>query len=295
MDKLGQKIKKFVPMKNLDVKIPTIIPPILMFIAGIALANLWENLAKTINSPQALIGITVILAVLICYLIQTLKNDLLKIEKNIDTLNKKNRISIKYYPASEMQELFEEAKTFIQKAKKEISVVNSFVELSKDPEKQSTDKEINAKKEYFNSFKEKFGKVTYKRYVQIQNNYLSEIDLADDYYTHFKDIIEKVDKPESKLIFSRTPAKYPSSFAIIDGQYLLWEIYKHRTKNGKIESELLSFAGMFIIQDHDRQIIPYIEDWLIEIERDGTRITANDIDIMRKKPTEKKSTKLNTN
>lgn len=115
--------------------------------------------------------------------------------------------------------MFEDIKTIIREAKEEILALNSFAE--EWPHDKETPKH---RESYFQTLIDVSRRVPYVRIVQIDENKSIRDLFADSYIKHFKAMVKERKRRGKDIQLLRVPPKYPSTFLIIDGKYLIWQL-----------------------------------------------------------------------
>lgn len=159
--------------------------------------------------------------------------------------------------------VFEEADKIIQNAEEKILALNWYAE-----ERPASGK-LGARIEYFNDLLKKSEQVSYKRVIQ-SDSYWHDKDVPriadvfdDSYVNHFKAMLDvrkqmlrrgKADAIELLVV----PPSVPSTFIIVDGQYLIWQLIEIQDPTNR--DSAWQIRGAIVVHDPSGEFINKFED-----------------------------------
>ena len=217
------------------------------FVAGAVLATLLQQ-AMTIGALQwsplflmLLFFCVGLISVMFFLLFQEVNEIRHSVGINVTYIERKN----------DRANLFKRAKGIIQTAQESILVVTSFMkegDIAKDQEA------ILERDEYYDALIDKVieskGKITYQRILQIKEGQeVRELVESKEYQRHLHRMLdEKEGHPGLPIGLLKVPAKRVTTFVLIDGKYLIWQI------NELIDTDTMRMHGIFIIEDPQKEI-----------------------------------------
>jgi hypothetical protein len=157
--------------------------------------------------------------------------------------------------------LYLESEKIITKAKREIFAVNSFT-------KEELHADMQLCRGYFKALMDKSRQVKYVRILQIdEGKSISEL-FDPTYIKHFKDMIKQLYTPEREetIEISRVNPRYPSTFLIVDDEWLILQLNEvsHKTSQDSnapetdVPQRLYHMRGILIVHDPNHF---FIEDF----------------------------------
>jgi len=171
--------------------------------------------------------------------------------------------------------MYREFKRLIMEAHTSILVVNSFlVEDSEsfDPNAQK------ARDEYYKALLDKADHdVEYRRILQVKSDEstLKELHHNEDHIKHFEEIIKRIDT-HPKIALKRAPAKRLSTFLLIDGEHLIWQINEVVMKK---ERQYMRLHGAFVITDPQRKITTHFLEYYSRLDQRSSCLNMEDLKI----------------
>jgi hypothetical protein len=239
--------------------------------------TIW-NVLQDLLSKKLLTDWSKLSPAIILFCFATICSMLYHILQRLEELNEKTRLTIQFFSVDEYEEekIYEEGRKIIEKTREDgkakIIAVNSFVELFQDSEKQ---KDKTQRQSYFRALEKKIRYADYYRILQLEKKDM-DIKIGDwvslSYKEHFRKMAMRRDKDikhRREIRLDAVPAKYPTTFIMIDnqegGSYLIWQINEHVYSNDRV-TKTVKMQGSFIITDPDQQIIKHFRAWFNKLQ-----------------------------
>lgn len=161
------------------------------------------------------------------------------------------------------EKIFDESVRLISGAKKSILALNSFAEEQFD---SSEGEERKAHREaYFDALLEASKRVAYTRLFQIDDDKHVTNLFDPTYIRHFRRMVEERDRRNQRRASSppielrRARPTYPSTFLIIDDQYLIWQQTEvdpnAQPLDPSVAKKVFRMRGVIVIEDPKHYVI----------------------------------------
>ncbi len=197
-----------------------------------------------------------------------------RMQRRVELLFGKLRLSVKYFPGSDPEKasrVYQVATDTVALARPGaiISAVNSYVEVRSFDRAPS-----HARRRYLEAIERLLGEVEYRRLIQVRAAELNADqplalgrEVNPDYLAHYQRIIAHRDSRSATSglsLLDAVPAIFPTSFVIIEnpgepGGYVIWQMNEHAPDDVLEEAERLT--GIFIIDDQDGELVQHFKQW----------------------------------
>ncbi|MBI3795964.1 MAG: hypothetical protein HY268_03215 [Deltaproteobacteria bacterium] len=178
------------------------------------------------------------------------------------------------------KKIFEECTKVIKSAKWEIHILNSYSE-----ERPYGEKDAEQRRIYFQTLEEMSRKVEYIRILQVDKTQTIRDIFDQSYLDHFRAIIDQKQKDRNNQQLSKAleleivEPVFPSTFLIIDNEYLIWQLNEvaptsnEKTKESSASSkkEHLRMRAVVIVHDPERQFLRHFTATFIRASRLSSR------------------------
>jgi hypothetical protein len=218
-------------------------------LSGVLVDRIAEHAGVT--SPEVVVGALIAAALLILLIVAGLhyahtSRGVGDLKKQIDHLTE-TVARVSYHDAHGdcgRTLLFEECERIVAIAKTEIFVLNWWPEEREDS--------LPARAKYLAKLMEQSKSVPYRRIIQIKREDVVNTVFHSDYKGHFHDMLVE-ESPNREL--HRADLTVPSTFLIVDGVHLVWELMEQRSDEhtrdrwvvrGWIEVHDHQFVGNFL-------------------------------------------------
>jgi hypothetical protein len=243
----------------------------------------WGTFGWAVVLPIILVQ-TVIIIRLINDIRSKIENiDIIKdLNNKIDNIGQNLDITIKYFPVDatgSRQCLFEECQKIISKAHTSILALNSYAE------EKAAGQDLEARKAYFSALMQASHRLEYTRVVQMATNVGGAaspsgklVNFFDELYLkHFEEMITerqvRTARPNShKIVLTIAEPRFPSTFLIIDEEYLIWELMEIEVDSSVpmgSKKERFRMRAILIINDKRKEIIHHFNDTVRRVQDTG--------------------------
>lgn len=209
--------------------------------------------------------------------VPALRATLIELARDIRVLKKRSPLNIEYHDCSaenEKMQLYEELVDLIKD--EETTKVWALGSYRPDVEGSGT---LAKRREYFDALIAKCKTATfeYQRKCQIEigsdatlDGELRKWEQNRDYWEHFRAILNAQKDPsfQTKPEIHFYPAKRYTTFLIINGTVLVWQINEKRIDGQHY------MRGVFVFRDEKHQIVPYFERHFLEFTS-GEELSQN--------------------
>lgn len=175
-----------------------------------------------------------------------------------------------YYEADQGRDLlFEECRRIVHLAQTDIMALNWFREEREEP--------VPARSAYFAERMERSKTVRYRRVIQAASNHDLRELFHPSYIEHFSAMIaERESRPSSGQVveLSKSPPRVPSTFLIVDGSHLVWELVELLDPQNPDTSKW-KMRGIIVV--HDRTFVKHFEQTWESIHAKSSAVSASDL------------------
>lgn len=185
---------------------------LLIILGGVLVQVLHHGWIDALGHTWMLAVVAVFSLVGICFMFALVMEEMENVQQAVKTQTK--FIALDEHGSDR---LYAETAKIIAKAKREIFAVNSFL-------KEEFQASEHSRRKYFNTLIEKSHLVDYVRILQIDDGESVSELFNQSYIKHFKDMLARIDAPDRTIELLRVSPKYPSTFLIIDDEWLVLQL-----------------------------------------------------------------------
>jgi hypothetical protein len=233
------------------------------FVLGCVLGVIFEEwFGKwVINDLQGALFFVAVLLIIIVILLKDAVHLMRRLDRRVG-------IKFRYIENDGSGRVYIKCRNVVRRATKNILILNSYMAEGHG------DDQRKERSDYYDSLLERARNgVEYIRIIQVRRDESNLLDLSHDeiHSGHLRKMIDLRRGPcSSTIMLKKCPARRLSTFILIDGEHLIWQINAVDFAGG---NETLQLQGVFIIHDPQHKITELFEKHFFSIFRgDATEL-----------------------
>jgi hypothetical protein len=251
------------------------------FLLGTTEEVVLKNLAADLISKSlagAVTAMLIVLAILLALSVSAL-DVMCRLDRRVG-------IKVRYYQRDASAEIYIKCQGVIAQAKKTIDVLNSY--MVEGHEDIGSSRERQEREKYYAALLDRVGKsdVVYRRIVQVRSDKSNLHQMHEDavHEKHLRDVALLASGIQQyRVSLLQCPPKRLTTFVLVDGVHLIWQINEVTTD--KSGNERLNLQGAFIIHDPNKKITGQFEDYFAKLVLDRTTTHLSWPSVHRQEPT----------